>query len=97
MKAIWNDKVVEEADKKNLIFIEGNWYFPKDAVNAEFLSPSQTHTTCQWKGEASYCDVTVDGRNNQGAAWYYPDPKPTAFELTKKTLPTISHPGGVLK
>ncbi|MCF8373151.1 MAG: DUF427 domain-containing protein [Bacteroidales bacterium] len=71
MKASWNGKVVAESDKT--INIEGNQYFPPDSVNKEFLSSSETHTVCHWKGTASYYDLVVDGKTNKDAAWYYPE------------------------
>jgi len=76
MKAIWNDTVIAESDET--IVIEMNHYFPPSSVNEEFFRKSDHHTTCPWKGEASYYDVVVDGNTNQNAAWYYPDPKPDA-------------------
>jgi uncharacterized protein (DUF427 family) len=78
-KAIWNGAVIAESDRT--VVVEGNHYFPPDAVKAEHLSPSATHTTCGWKGEASYYDVVVDGRTNRDAAWYYPDPLPAAKQI----------------
>ena len=51
-KAIWNDVVLAESD--NTVMVEGNHYFPKDSVNWEYFNDSQTHTTCPWKGVASY-------------------------------------------
>jgi uncharacterized protein (DUF427 family) len=84
MKAIWNYTIIAEADKADLIYIEGNWYFPKSSVKTELLSPSDMHTTCHWKGEASYYNITVNEQTNEDAAWYYPKPTPSAFEQTKK-------------
>lgn len=75
MKAIWNNQVVAEAEKADLIRIEGNWYFPPDSLRAEFFTPSETHTECHWKGIASYFTIVVDGETNQDAAWFYPQPK----------------------
>jgi uncharacterized protein (DUF427 family) len=75
MKAVWNNQVIAEADKADLIRIEGNWYFPDDAMVKEFYEPSQTHTICAWKGEASYYNVVVGGETNSDAAWFYPVPK----------------------
>lgn len=75
MKAIWNGTVIAEADKKDLIPIEGNWYFPAANIKKEFFKPSDQHTTCFWKGEASYYDIDAGGSINEGAAWYYPQPK----------------------
>ena len=71
MKAIWNSKVIAESD--NTINVEGNQYFPADSVKSEFLSGSETHTVCHWKGTASYYDLVVDGETNKDAAWYYPE------------------------
>lgn len=71
MKAIWNGQIIAESDQtKN---VEGNQYFPAESVNKEYLSSSDTHTVCHWKGTASYYDVVVDGQVNKDAAWFYPD------------------------
>lgn len=75
MKAVWNNQVIAEADKADLIRIEGNWYFPPDAIKKEFFVPSETHTECHWKGTASYYNVVVNGETNEDAAWFYPVPK----------------------
>ncbi|TFH42540.1 MAG: DUF427 domain-containing protein [ANME-2 cluster archaeon] len=77
--AIWNGVVLAESD--NTIIIEGNHYFPPNSVNREYLTKSNTHTTCPWKGLASYCDVVVKGKENKDAAWYYPEPKSAAKEI----------------
>jgi uncharacterized protein (DUF427 family) len=79
-KAIWNGTVIAESDKT--IIIEGNHYFPRAAVKPEYLKSSTTHTTCPWKGLASYHNIEVNGQSNRDAAWYYPDPKPAAKEIT---------------
>lgn len=79
MQAIWNGTVI--ADSENTATIEGNHYFPLDSVNGEYLEKSTHHTICPWKGEASYYTLVVDGKKNENAAWYYPDPKPAAAEI----------------
>lgn len=84
MKAKWNDTVLAEADKEDLIYIEGNWYFPPDSLKKEYFSPSDEHTTCFWKGEASYYDVEAKGEVNKSAAWYYPEPMEGAVDRVKK-------------
>ena len=78
MKAIWNETVLAESDET--IVIEGNHYFPPEAVKKEYFKTSHTHTICPWKGKASYYTVEVDGKENKDAAWYYPDTK----EMAKK-------------
>jgi uncharacterized protein (DUF427 family) len=84
MKAIWNNTVIAEADKQDLIYIEGNWYFPPSAVAREYFKPSDQHTTCFWKGEASYYDIEAGGSSNAGAAWFYPHPLDGAITKVKK-------------
>lgn len=79
MKAIWNNTKLAESD--NTVVVEGNHYFPPESINRELFQPSSTHTTCPWKGEASYYNVVVNGEVNKDAAWYYPDPKPAATEI----------------
>ncbi len=79
MKAIWNGQTIAESD--NTVVVENNHYFPKDSVKAEFLADSTTHTTCPWKGLASYYSLTVDGQTNPDAAWFYPEPKPAANQI----------------
>ena len=78
-KAIWENAVLAESDRT--IEIEGNQYFPPDAVKKEFFGPSDQHTTCPWKGLASYYNVEVNGKRNPNAAWYYPEPKPEAKQI----------------
>lgn len=79
VKAIWNGAVVAESD--NCEIVEGNCYFPPNTIKAEYFQPSNTHTICSWKGEASYYTLRVDGQDNKDAAWYYPDPKPKAQNI----------------
>jgi uncharacterized protein (DUF427 family) len=78
-RAIWNGQVIAETDRYELV--EGNVYFPPETIRREFFRPSQTHTVCGWKGQASYYDVVVGGQINRDAAWYYPDPKPAAASI----------------
>ena len=79
MRAVWHNTVLAESD--DTVIVEGNHYFPSDSLRSEYLRPSDTHTTCPWKGEASYYDVVVDGRVNKDAAWYYPQPKDAAAQI----------------
>jgi uncharacterized protein (DUF427 family) len=79
MKAIWNNTVLAESNET--IQVEGNHYFPPQAIKNEFFKPSSTHTTCPWKGLASYYTLEVDGQKNADAAWYYPQPKDAAKQI----------------
>jgi uncharacterized protein (DUF427 family) len=75
-KAIWNKKILAESDRT--VMVEGNHYFPPNAVHREYFTESSSHTICPWKGVASYYTITVDGQENYDAAWYYPSPSPAA-------------------
>ena len=78
-RATWNGVVLAESDQG--VVIEGNYYFPPESVNMEFFRSSQTHTTCHWKGLASYYNLVVDGQTNKDAAWYYPAPSEAAKSI----------------
>jgi uncharacterized protein (DUF427 family) len=78
--ASWNGAVVAESD--DIVTVEGNAYFPREAVRAEGLRASVTNSYCPWKGTASYFHLEVDGQVNRDAAWYYPTPKDAAREIT---------------
>ena len=79
MRALWNDTVIAESDAT--VVVEGNHYFPADSVRPELLVPSATTTVCPWKGTASYYTLSVNGKENPDAAWYYPAPKDAAAEI----------------
>lgn len=86
MQAIWNNTIIAEAEKEELIRIEGNWYFPPSAIKKEYFEETDKHTTCFWKGLASYYRINVDGVVNEDGAWYYPNPLPTAKSMIKKDI-----------
>ncbi|NJL39159.1 MAG: DUF427 domain-containing protein [Leptolyngbyaceae cyanobacterium RM2_2_4] len=78
-KAVWNGAVLAESDRCEVV--EGNQYFPPDSINSEYFTPSNTHTTCPWKGLASYYNIEVNGQVNKDAAWYYPAAKDAAKNI----------------
>jgi uncharacterized protein (DUF427 family) len=77
--ARWNDQLIAQSD--DTVVVEGNHYFPADSIDAALLADSDTHTTCPWKGVASYKTLVVDGARNSDAVWFYPDPKDAAAEI----------------
>ena len=77
--ATWNGTVVAQSD--DTVVVEGNHYFPRSAVREDLVRPSDATSVCPWKGTASYLSLEVDGRVNEAAAWYYPEPKPAAAEI----------------
>ncbi len=79
MRAVWKNVTLAESD--HTIVAEGNHYFSPESINREYFEESDTHTTCSWKGQASYYHITVSGQRNEDAAWYYPQPKEAAVEI----------------
>jgi uncharacterized protein (DUF427 family) len=82
IRATWNGTVLAESDAT--VVVEGNHYFPSTDVRDEYFEPSDTTSVCPWKGTASYRTVVVDGTRNVDAAWYYPEPKDAAKEITDR-------------
>ncbi len=80
MQAVLNGTVIADSDRT--VVVEGNHYFPTEDVNTDYFEPSDTHTTCPWKGVASYYTVAVPGTTSQDAAWYYPTPSDAAKQIT---------------
>ena len=86
MKAVWNDQVIAESPKEDLIYIEGNWYFPPASVKQDLLEKSPTPYTCPWKGVCQYFNVVVNGEKSEDSAFSYPEPKPTATSLPRANI-----------
>lgn len=79
IRAIWNGTILAESPTTEIV--EGNHYFPPDALRREFFRPSDTRTVCPWKGTAQYYSITVGEQTNTDAAWYYPEPKDAARRI----------------
>jgi uncharacterized protein (DUF427 family) len=78
-RAEWNGRII--ADTADTIVVEGNHYFPADAVDPALLRPSTTTSVCGWKGTAHYHTLVVDGAENRDAVWFYPEPLPAAARI----------------
>jgi uncharacterized protein (DUF427 family) len=82
MKARWNGETLAESN--DTVVVEGNHYFPAASLNLSYFQKSDSHTTCPWKGDASYYDISVAGKQNKDAAWYYPEPKDAAANIKNR-------------
>jgi len=80
--ATFNGKVIAESD--DTTFVEGNHYFPLDSLDKSVATETDHHTTCSWKGTASYLSIEVDGESAENAAWYYPDPLDGAEDVADR-------------
>ena len=79
MKAVWNGQTIAESD--DIVTVEGNAYFPAAALDKSVIAESAHTSVCGWKGTAKYYSLSVDGKVNQDAVWYYPEPKQAAAEI----------------
>ncbi|MGI4954972.1 MAG: DUF427 domain-containing protein [Janthinobacterium lividum] len=79
MKAVWNGRVVAESD--DIVTVEGNAYFPAAALDRSVVTESAHTSVCGWKGTARYYSLSVDGKENKDAVWYYPEPKSGALQV----------------
>jgi len=79
MKVTYKGIVLADSEKTEVV--EGNQYFPPDSIETKYFTKSKTHSTCPWKGEASYYNLEIDGETTKDVAWYYPDPKPAASNI----------------
>ena len=78
-RAMWNGEVIAQSDSYEKV--EGNVYFPPEAIRREYLHPCERTSVCRWKGTALYYDVVVGGQINPAAAWSYPEPKDAANHI----------------
>ena len=79
MQAIWNGAVIASSD--DIVTVDGNAYFPQEALDPTCIQPSDHRSVCGWKGEAHYYNVVVEGAVNPNAAWFYPEPKEAAQQI----------------
>ncbi len=84
MRAIWNGRVI--AESPTTVFLEGNHYFPIASVDRSVLRESDHHTTCAWKGRASYYSLEADGERLEDAVFYYPEPTPPARRVSGRVV-----------
>ena len=82
MKATWNGKTIAESD--DIVTVEGNAYFPAASLDRAVVHPSPHTSVCPWKGTAHYYSLEVDGKRNENAVWYYPEPKSAAASITDR-------------
>jgi uncharacterized protein (DUF427 family) len=61
------------------------YYLPPEDVDHDLLVPSPHASFCEWKGQAAYVDVVVEGAESRQAGWHYPSPTP-AFEAIRHHL-----------
>jgi len=79
VEARFNGRVI--ARSRETVLVEGNHYFPIQAVSQQYMTASRSKSLCPWKGIASYYTVEVDGQRDRNAAWTYRHPFPLARKI----------------
>ena len=82
MQAIFNGTVLAESD--DIVMVDGNHYFPRQAMNREFFRDSRLTTVCGWKGTARYWDVVVGDHVITNVVWAYDTPKSDAENIRER-------------
>jgi uncharacterized protein (DUF427 family) len=77
--ARWKGTVIARSERFEEV--DGNVYFPPEALVKEHFEQSATTSVCGWKGTANYYTVVVDGERNRDAAWVYRQPKAAAVQI----------------
>lgn len=57
------------------------FYIPPKDVKTDLLKKTSGSSYCEWKGKATYWNITVDGKTIEKAAWSYEDPNPDFEKL----------------
>jgi uncharacterized protein (DUF427 family) len=74
-------ETIADTDKAVLL-AESNlpprYYLPREDVRFDLLSPTGTHTTCPFKGEANYWSAQAGGQLHEDVVWSYESPIPEA-------------------
>lgn len=76
--------VLAESTRSRLLFethLPVRFYLPREDVRTELLKPSDTVTTCAYKGEAAYWSLQLDGQTVPDIAWSYPQPLADSAEI----------------
>lgn len=79
IKAIWNGMVIAESER--ILKVEGKNYFPHSSVKPNYFIESERHSNCPKRGKANYYHVEVNGKVQQDAAFYFPNPNPHAKNI----------------
>lgn len=77
-------ETVAETERPILLFETGlpvRFYIPKADVRLDLLNPSETHTGCPYKGQASYYSIKVGSKLVEDIAWFYPFPYPEMAKI----------------
>ena len=61
--------------------LPSRYYLPQDDVRMDLLRPTTFHTTCPFKGEASYWSAAVGGQTHDGIVWVYETPISAAAKI----------------
>ena len=84
VRAVVGDVVVADSTRVLLLLERGHlpvYYFPAGDVRTDVMEPTDKHTRCPYKGEASYWSIKTGDREVANAVWSYLDPLPERTDI----------------
>jgi uncharacterized protein (DUF427 family) len=85
IKVEFNGIVIAETDRAWRVLETSHppgYYIPPEDIKMAYLAQTSRSSYCEWKGQAIYYTISVEGKQAPDAAWAYP--RPTAgFENVK--------------
>lgn len=79
IQVIFNEVTIADTHRAKRVLETSHppvYYIPPQDIQRDYLVPRFNRTFCEWKGEAHYYGLLVNGRQADIAAWYYPMPTP---------------------
>jgi uncharacterized protein (DUF427 family) len=77
VRIVLNGATVADSTDAHLLFETRHlpvYYFPCRDVRMDLLTPTDHHTFCPYKGQASYWTIKAGERTAENAVWGYPEP-----------------------
>lgn len=66
------------------------YYISPDDVQMAYFQEVIQSSLCEWKGRASYYDISVNGKTAKGAAWFYQQPS-APYQAMKGYVALYAH------
>ena len=79
VKVVFNGEVIADTRRAKRVLETSHppvYYIPPEDIRMEYLIKMSRRTWCEWKGQASYCGLSVGGPQVKDTAWFYPNPAP---------------------
>ena len=84
VKVMHGGETIAETERPTLLFeteLPTRYYLPVSDVRLDLLEPSDTTSSCPYKGDANYYSISVGDERAEDLVWYYKHPLPEAFAV----------------